>query len=284
MVFSIDFTGHCNEGCHFGDGPGALAIVGSQLHLLVFVGLWVYSFIHRDIFLWTVNVMASTLLGICHIFHKIDVLGEQPPCLGCIAAIYSRFYDLEGSAIPSSPVALVCYYMLVIYACPLELGLAYRYDEGAKRQLQRNNRRQHHHRCIEEQQIANSASDRILWNNLSHLDVLIVPVWAAGARLYAGLTTTKGIVAGTIMGAAAVLLLFAVVRSLWYRNFVRYVIDGQPIHICGIAIGPIPGLAAVLHFFSFETRLLDIIWNNLDAAREAAGLARGGGVSCPLVI
>ena len=241
-MFNIDFYGVC-QGCNFGDGPGTLATIGSQLHLLVFVGLWIYSFVHREVFVWTVNVMASLLLGLCHIFHKIEVLGAQPPCLPCIAAIYSRFYDLEGSAIPSSPVAIVCYYMLVIFVYPLELGSAYRHFEGSPSIVR---------------------SDNVLWNSLSHLDVLIVPIWAAGARLYAGLATTRGVVAGAVIGAAAVLLLFSVIRSKWYRSLVGYVMDREPLDICGLKIPPIPGIASTLHFLSFETRLLNIIWHNLD--------------------
>ena len=266
-MFNIDFNGHCS-GCHFDNGPGTLATIGSQLHLLVFVGIWIYSFIHREIFIWTINVVASMLLGLCHIFHKIDVLGKQPPCLACIAAIYDRFYDLEGSAVPSAPVALVCFYMLTIYACPLELGSAYRHDGGSRRHLLGQN-----HRCVTEKDChAPSASEMMIWGRMGHLDVLIVPCWSAGARLYAGLTTPMGVVSGAIVGAAAVLLLFTLIRSSWFRSLIRYIVDEEPLSICGLPIKPFPGVAAVLSFFGFETRLLDIMWNNLDAVRSRHAL------------
>ena len=267
-MFNIDFNGHCT-GCHFDDGPGTLATIGSQLHLLVFVGIWVYSFIHRDIFIWTVNTMASFLLALCHIFHKIDVLGSQPPCLDCIAAIYDRFYDLEGSAVPSAPVALVCYYMLVMYACPLELGSAYRHDSA----LRYGKRGRHHYRegaklavhsATTPRYQAPSAAELMTWDPLKHLDVLIVPCWSAAARLYAGLTTPMGVVSGAIIGAGTVILLFKLVRSNWFRCLVRYAVNDTPLTLCGISICPIPGVSATLHFLGFETRFLDIMWNNLD--------------------
>jgi len=282
MVFSIDFDGHCS-GCHLNDGPGTLATIGSQLHLLIYVGIWIYSFIHREVFIWTINTVASLLLGLIHVFHKIHILGKQPPCLACVAAIYDRYYELEGSAVPSAPVALVCFYMLVIYACPLELGSAYRYDGGSRKHLQRHRRK---HRCLEEgnddddddrhhhhrrrhpnpnPNHAPSASELIAWDHVSHLDVLIIPCWSAAARLYVGLTTPVGVVAGAIVGGAAVLLLFALVRSNWFRKFVGYIVHAEPLSICGLCIGPIPGIATVLRFLGFETRLLDIMWNNLDA-------------------
>ena len=256
MVFNIDFFGQC-DGCHFNDGPGALATIGSQLHLLVFVGLWLYSFITREYFIWTVNTIATLLLALCHIFHKVDVLGKQPPCLGCVAAIYARFYDLEGSAVPCAPVALVVYYMIILFACTLEFGSAYRLELTT-------------HRCTHDHHRV-SKSEMMEWKTISHLDVLIVPCWSAAARLYAGLTTTMGVVSGVVVGIAAAAALFLLVRSNGFRLLVRYVADEVPLVVCGVCIGPVPGIAATLKWFNFNTRLLDILWNNMDQASALSG-------------
>ena len=218
--------------------------------------------------IWAVNTVATLLLGMCHIFHKIDVLGRQPPCLECIAAIYDRFYDLEGSAIPSAPVALMCYYMLVIFVCPLELGSAYRH-EGF-------NSKQHSHRCLRDSRHGESQSmvDLIAWDDMAHLDVLIIPCWSAAARVYAGLTTPMGVLSGAIVGATACLALFWFIRSNFFRALVYYFMNEKPLCVCGRRIGPVPYVAALLRYLNFQTRLLDILWKNLDMTHNGGVASR----------
>ena len=252
-MFNIDFNGHCSE-CHMNDGAGTLATVGSQLHLLVFVGLWVYSFIHREVFIWIINGAASILLAICHVFHKVDILGDQPPCLGCIVAMHDRFYDLEGSAVPCAPVALLSYYVIFIYMCPLELGSACTYNGGGgggKSTID----------SLEEEE----------WDRVRHLDVLIIPCWAGTARLYIGLTTPSGVVTGVILGGVSALCTLSFLRSQILKTIVRYLINGEAPAMCGGGsccsnIGSF--CSYILKFVGFETRFLDILWHNLEVAEN----------------
>lgn len=237
MVFSIDYTGQCN-GCLVHDGPGTLAIVGSQLHLLIHVGIWVYSFIHREILIWTINVIASLLIGLCYIFHKVELLGTQPPCLQCVAASY---YSLKGSAVPCVPVALVTFYMLFTFVAALELGSAFT-----------------------EQVETESFSKRLQWERIRHLDVLIIPCWSASARLYTGLTTPRGVVSGVISGGCSILLAFAVIRSRWFRSIVLYIFEGTEMQVGPWLCKPLPWLPGILNYLGFECTLLKIMWRNLD--------------------
>ena len=251
MPFEIDFTGHC-RGCELSDVPGTLATVGTQLHLLVFVGLWVYSFIHREVFVWAMNLTASLLLAVCHAVHKVDVLGSQPPCLSCVVALYDRVYNLEGSAVPCAPVALLCFYMTVLFACPLELGSACTYNEAEKQQM-------------------SAAQAELEWKRLQHLDVLIIPVWSAVARLYVGLTTPEGVASGAVLGGLSAVMALELVRTGAFRAVVEASFSRRYWFLLPVQ--------KVLQWLHFENRFLKILWHNDDddgGGDGGAGAEAGG--------
>ena len=241
VVFNVDFTGSC-DGCSFGDAKGAVAIVGCQFHSMLYLGMWIYSFFHREVFVILVNIGAALAIHLSQIVHKIEVVGISPPCLSCIGVYLREHYALEGSAIPCIPVVIITYYTIILYYFPLEVvnklsifddhrddsNAAFSNDEGIDSRyanhLHDNDNGDSRSKIINlRRHIVEMGEDDILWENLSHINIFYIPCFVAASRLYAGLTTHNGVMAGCVIGSISATWVLNALNSRLCRVTLHYI-------------------------------------------------------------